>query len=320
MITFLKHVGRYTHSKLRNKKFDEVQVLYEKAKKSIQDFVPIGSAEDERLIEKMNKKAAGEDTSKKEKVLEEPDSTKMEVKQEEVEESTRKRPGTILKMKARKKARKQTHVDSDASKKKTGSPRMKRMSNRKKTDSDLEEEEYLKTFLKIVPDEEGIRASTTGSLDLMEALDGLKPFFEMVTRVHILIMEDDTGIHMLAERKYPLTKKTLEKMMSLKLVAESASDSAYDLLRYIQKQIDESGSYDGTLAIPEQMATGKQTSNLFIAVSTASTSVSIGSKVSTISISLDLSRLATTLNRLERSIQIGINSEDPLEQLVEPIL
>ncbi|GJU05017.1 reverse transcriptase domain-containing protein [Tanacetum coccineum] len=43
------------------------------------------------------------------------------------------------------------------------------------------------------------------------------------------------------------------------------------------------------LAIPEQTATGKEISNPFMAVS------------------LDLSRLATTLNRLERSIQIGIN-------------
>ncbi|GKC86575.1 hypothetical protein Tco_1147224 [Tanacetum coccineum] len=60
MITFLKYVGRYTHSRLRNKKFKEFQVLYEKAKKSIQDFIPIGSPEDERLIEKINKKAAGE--------------------------------------------------------------------------------------------------------------------------------------------------------------------------------------------------------------------------------------------------------------------
>ncbi|GJY27730.1 hypothetical protein Tco_0403497, partial [Tanacetum coccineum] len=58
-------------------------------------------------------------------------------------------------MKARKKARKQTHADSDASKKKK-SPRMKRMSKRKKTDSDLKEEEHLHNFLKIVPDEEGI--------------------------------------------------------------------------------------------------------------------------------------------------------------------
>ncbi|GJV79290.1 putative ribonuclease H-like domain-containing protein [Tanacetum coccineum] len=151
----------------------------------------------------------------------------------------------------------------------------------------------------------------------------------------------------MAERKYPLTKK-LEKMMSLKLVAKSASNSAYDLLRFIQKQIDDSGSYDGTLVISEKTATGKETSNPFMAgslpkttrltyssssksklknsyvfgyilqvikklklkkheVSTASTSVSTGSRVSTVSISLDLSRLATTLNRLERSIQIGVN-------------
>ncbi|GJY76740.1 hypothetical protein Tco_0481856 [Tanacetum coccineum] len=311
--------------------------LAEQRAKSIQDFVPIGSAEDERLIEKMNKQAAGEDTSKKEKVLEEPDSTKMEVKQEEVEVGTRKRPGIILKMKARKKARIQTHVDSDASKKKTGSPRMKRMSNRKKTNSDLEEEEYLKTFLKIVPDEEGIvdyevlekrfpiinweskfyhydRHGAEGIYYRIFRSDGssrwIKTFSEMVTRfdrldlvelynlvmqrfetttpegvdlvlwgdlrtmfdanaedelwqnqerwnlkswdfyencgVHTLILEDGTEIHMLAERKYPLTKETLEKMMSLKLVAESASDGAYNLLRSIQKQIDESGSYDGS--------------------------------------------------------------------------
>ncbi|GJS44227.1 hypothetical protein Tco_0569270, partial [Tanacetum coccineum] len=64
--------------------------------------------------------------------------------------------------------------------------------------------------------------------------------------VHTLILEDGTEIYMLAERKYPLTKETLEKMMSLKLVAESASNGAYNLLRSIQKHIDESGSYDGS--------------------------------------------------------------------------
>ncbi|GJY10744.1 hypothetical protein Tco_0378929 [Tanacetum coccineum] len=340
MITFLKHVGRYTHNKLRNKKFDEVKVLYEKAKKSVQDFIPIGSTKDERLIEKMNTKEAGEDTSKKEKVLEEPDSTKMEVKQEEVEESTRKRPGTILKMTARKKARKQTHVDGDASKKRKGSLRMKRMSKRKKTDSDLEEEEHLKNFLKIVPDEEGIGINyrifrSDGSsrwiktfsetvtrfdrIDLMELYNLVMQRFETTTLegvdlvlwgdlrtvfdtntedelwhnqerwnlknwdfyencgVHTLILEYGTEMNMLAERKYPLTKETLEKMMSLKLVAESASDGAYNLLRSIQKQIDESGSYDGIcqklygsqltmlhskeLASPKQTALGKDFSN-----------------------------------------------------------
>ncbi|GKE48805.1 hypothetical protein Tco_1480063, partial [Tanacetum coccineum] len=51
-------------------------------------------------------------------------------------------------------------------------------------------------------------------------------------------------IHMITERIYPLIKETLERMMSLKLIAESASDSAYDVLRFIQKQVDEAGSHD----------------------------------------------------------------------------
>ncbi|GKC62845.1 hypothetical protein Tco_1095443 [Tanacetum coccineum] len=83
---------------------------------------------------KDSKKAAGEDTSKKEEVLKEPDSTKIEsMNKEDAGER-----------------------DSDVSKKRKGGPRMKRMSKRKKTESDLEEEEDLKTFLKIIPDKEGM--------------------------------------------------------------------------------------------------------------------------------------------------------------------
>ncbi|GKC13869.1 hypothetical protein Tco_1010651, partial [Tanacetum coccineum] len=63
--------------------------------------------------------------------------------------------------------------------------------------------------------------------------------------VHTLILEDGTEIHMLAERKYPLTKETLERMLSLRLVAGTASEDAYTLLRFIQKQIDKHGSHNG---------------------------------------------------------------------------
>ncbi|GKD48459.1 hypothetical protein Tco_1277435 [Tanacetum coccineum] len=73
----------------------------------------------------------------------------------------------------------------------------------------------------------------------------LRTIFYENCGVYTLTLEDGTEIHMLAERKYPLTKDTLERMMSLKLIAESTSDSAYDLLRFIQKQIDETGSHDG---------------------------------------------------------------------------
>nr|GEX06001.1 hypothetical protein [Tanacetum cinerariifolium] len=46
------------------------------------------------------------------------------------------------------------------------------------------------------------------------------------------------------ERRYPLTIRTLERMMSLRLIAESANDAAYDLLRFIQMQTDKSEGHD----------------------------------------------------------------------------
>ncbi|GJZ06784.1 putative ribonuclease H-like domain-containing protein [Tanacetum coccineum] len=92
MMTYLRHVGGYKHAQLHRKNFEEIQVLYERQKKFVQDFVPIGSAEDKRRIEEMSKKATGKDTSKKQKVLKEPDGTKVEVKQDGAEESTRKTP------------------------------------------------------------------------------------------------------------------------------------------------------------------------------------------------------------------------------------
>nr|GEU56385.1 hypothetical protein [Tanacetum cinerariifolium] len=196
-----------------------------KEQELIADFVPIGSEKDERMIRDMNKKAKEESSDKG------VDTTK---------------------------------------KRKTGS-RMKRMSKRQKTDVDLEEEEKLKTFMKIDRDKEGIidyevldkrfpfikweskfyhydRLGAEGIYYRIFKCNGssrwINTFYEMVTRVHILILEDGTEIHMLAERRYPLTTRTLKRMLSLRLFAESTSNAAYDLLRFIQKQIHESGGHD----------------------------------------------------------------------------
>ncbi|GJT15554.1 hypothetical protein Tco_0874260 [Tanacetum coccineum] len=48
MMTYLKHVGGKKHSDLKTKSFDEIQVLYEKIKRSDDSFIAIGSAEDEK--------------------------------------------------------------------------------------------------------------------------------------------------------------------------------------------------------------------------------------------------------------------------------
>nr|GEY40845.1 hypothetical protein [Tanacetum cinerariifolium] len=179
-----------------------------------------------------------DDAVDKEKVLEEPDNTKVKVKQERDEESIRKRPWRRLKMKATKK------------------------SKRKKTNFNLKEEEHIKTFLQIVPDEEGEvdYEVLDKRIPIINYSRWIKTFSEVVTRfdrmdleelynlviVHTLTFEDGTEIYMLAERRYPLTKETLERMLALRLIAESENEAVFYLLRFIQKQIDESGSHDGS--------------------------------------------------------------------------
>ncbi|GJW46704.1 hypothetical protein Tco_0078350 [Tanacetum coccineum] len=155
-----------------------VAALYIKEQERDADFVPIGSERDEKMIDKMNKKVVGMD---EEEIPEETESTKAEVKQEECEENIRKRSGRRLKMKATKK------------------------SKRQKTDSDLEEEEQLRAYLKIVLDEEeeidyevlGMRVfRANGSLRY------IKTFTEMVSRFDRL---DFIELHSLVMQRFSTT-------------------------------------------------------------------------------------------------------------------
>ncbi|GKB50170.1 hypothetical protein Tco_0900923 [Tanacetum coccineum] len=85
MMTYLKHVGNFKHSELKSKKFEDIQVMYEKIKRSDEDFIAIGSVEDDRLIKRMNKK----DSSKGEEIKQE---SKEEVKEEDKGEGIQETP------------------------------------------------------------------------------------------------------------------------------------------------------------------------------------------------------------------------------------
>ncbi|GKF93242.1 hypothetical protein Tco_0279961, partial [Tanacetum coccineum] len=65
----------FKHADLIRKKFEEIQTLYERQKKFDQSFIPINSARDEKMIDKLNKKAAGMD---KVEVPKEHESNKVE--------------------------------------------------------------------------------------------------------------------------------------------------------------------------------------------------------------------------------------------------
>ncbi|GJS38698.1 copia protein [Tanacetum coccineum] len=193
------------------------KAIYIKEQERDTDFMPIGFERDEKMIDKMNKKTAGMD---EEEVPEGPERTKVEVKQEGREENIMKRLASL------------------------------------KIVPDEEEEinyEVLGTRYLIVnresafyhTDRYGVPHDYYRVFRANGSLRYIKTFTEMVSRfdrldfielhIHILALEDGTEIHMLAERRYPLIRETLERMMELRLTAKSEGEAIFDLLRFIQK-------------------------------------------------------------------------------------
>ncbi|GJZ13596.1 hypothetical protein Tco_0548826 [Tanacetum coccineum] len=301
MMTYLKNMGGYKHYQLKTKTFKEIQGMYERQKRSINDFKPMDL--DDAV--KDSEKTSSEDTSKKKKVLEEPDSTKVKAKEEGHKESGRKRSGRRLKMKETKK------------------------SKRQKTDSDLEDEEQLRTFIngtecifyKIFRSDgssrwiktffemvtlfdrmnleelytlvmkrfetttpEGVDLVLWGALKTMfeaNADDDLwKNQEEWILKswnlydncgVHILMLENGIEFYMLAERKYPLTKETLERMLALRLIAEMKVkllliylDLFKRKLMSLETMMGKRRIFNKELASPKKMTLGKDVSNPLI--------------------------------------------------------
>ncbi|GKC67291.1 hypothetical protein Tco_1099889, partial [Tanacetum coccineum] len=112
MMTYLKHIGNKQHSDLKNKTFEEIQVLYDKIKRYNDKFLDVGSTEDERKIKEMNDKAKDprQKRLKKRVVKETPkekDTAKVLAEHEVTEQGTKKRKSGHIKMIARKRPRQQ---------------------------------------------------------------------------------------------------------------------------------------------------------------------------------------------------------------------
>ncbi|GKE19513.1 hypothetical protein Tco_1427090 [Tanacetum coccineum] len=247
MMTYLKHVGGKNHSNLKNKIFEEIQVLYEKVKSFDENFVAIGSAEYERIIRELNKKAAG--TKKA-------DNIKEEIKEEA---GTKKRKlGTRKKMKSRK--RRFRHGTSKDEKENdelklclTIAP-----DEDKEVDYEILDRMYLiiewKTkYLGIKPQFDETKGLEESNLNVVIRSNGQRRYFSTLIRVLSIFDREDLNavyklvmyiyqneiIHMLVEKKYHLKRKVLLQMLELKLESKEGSTMALKLIRFVKKLIVE---------------------------------------------------------------------------------
>ncbi|GJV99273.1 hypothetical protein Tco_1554525 [Tanacetum coccineum] len=309
MMTYLKHVGGKKHSDLKTKTFEEIQVLYERLNRQDQNFVAIGFAKDEIHIKEMNDESKDPEKKRlKKRVVNEEDTTKVPAEQEVTEQGTKKRKSGHVKMIARKRPRPQPDDDSDDEHRKC----LRIITFDSTIDSEImETKSFIARLHKVSSPDRNylvvyrVNGHFRAFNYLMEG--DLKIMMESSTEendqgnfwnnqqeweivrwrlyeacgVCILELKDGTIIYMLVERRYPLSKELLQRMLDLGLEVEEESTAALQLQTDFGK--DKSNPlivdsllktirlsihlvvYNEELAIPKQTTTGKGIPNLLMA-------------------------------------------------------
>ncbi|GJU32308.1 hypothetical protein Tco_1175897 [Tanacetum coccineum] len=221
-----------------------------------------------KKIKKRLKKKVAKETPKKE------DTSKVPAEVDVTEKGIKERKGGHIKMLARKRNRPQSDVDSDDEHKKC----LKIVTFEGTMDSEIMERKSVIARLNKVSSPDGdylVIYRANGNFrafncllevlhifdrqDLFHLYDlvmeqyseitlegielilwgDLKIMMESSTEENDQKLEDGTVIHMLVERRYPLSKDLLQRMLDLGLEVERESTAALDLIRFIKQQIDE---------------------------------------------------------------------------------
>ncbi|GJZ20571.1 hypothetical protein Tco_0557161 [Tanacetum coccineum] len=292
MITYLKNTGKFNHNQLKGKSYEELQRLYEREQKWINDFVPIDSEKEEKKsveIESVGKKgkrikrvadlALKHKSSKKQKMMQEQESAKSdedaaadyEHEKEELrmwltvvldEEETMdleilsaKYP--IVDWESHNLGNvdmEDLHVYKIIRADRNTSYHKSLFSMLRKFDrQDLVDLHRLvmKRFKDNTP--EGYNLLLWGDLKVMfepNAEDEIwsnQQDWTLISwklyenyGVYTLLMDGTlTCFNMLVEKRYPLIKEMMEKMLNWKLEAETESTMAFELPKFIKSQLED---------------------------------------------------------------------------------
>ncbi|GKC77419.1 hypothetical protein Tco_1128193 [Tanacetum coccineum] len=213
MMTYLKNMGGYKYSQLKGKTYEEIHESYEKQKKRIQDFIPMDS-----------EKEVMKDSEKKK------DSISKSAKGSRKKSLARKRAGEKQKEESAKRQKTEATTEEQES-----------AENDEEEAADYEQEkEELRMWMTIVTDEE----ETVDPEILSTKADGNTSYHKSLSRMlRKFDRQDLIDLHRLVmtrfedkapkEKRYPLIKEMLQKMLNWKLEAEAESTMAFELLKFI---------------------------------------------------------------------------------------
>ncbi|GJR67941.1 hypothetical protein Tco_0014006 [Tanacetum coccineum] len=274
MMTYLKHVGNKKHSDMKTKTFEEIQVLYEKVKRFDEIFTTIGSTEDERKIKEMNKKAKDPEQKRLKKRVVEETPKKDNTAKPDVDSDDEHRKclrvvaldstidSEVMETKSViARLNKVSSLDGDYLVIYRANGNFRAFNYLLEVLHIVDRQDLfhlydlvMKQYSKIIL--EGIEFILWGDLKIMmessiEENDqsdfwNNQQNWEIVRwrlyeacGVYILELKDGIVIHMLVERRYPLSKDLLQRMLDLGLEVEEESTAALHLVKFIKQQLNE---------------------------------------------------------------------------------
>ncbi|GJZ25876.1 putative ribonuclease H-like domain-containing protein [Tanacetum coccineum] len=237
MCTYLRNMANYKHSQLKNKSFKEIQMLFDNTMKWIDSFVPMDS-ERQKLeddAEKAELKACLEIVPKDDEAV-------------NVESLATKYP--IVDWKTHILAEDKMYYENIRA---DGSTKYYKIFSAILDDFDRQ---YVLDLYRLVKERfetaspEGYDRLLWGDLiTLFEPSEEDKIWkaqqdYTLISwrlfdscGVHLLLMDTGIAIHMLVERKYPLTQEMLSRMLNRRLEVDHESEMAFELLRFTRSQL-----------------------------------------------------------------------------------
>ncbi|GJZ01952.1 hypothetical protein Tco_0519913 [Tanacetum coccineum] len=266
MITYLKHMGKYTHNQLKSKSFEEIQKLYKKEQQWINDFVPM--SDDSGKKDDSSSKQA-ESSKKRPRAEHDEESVKKQKLQDDAEKEELRAcldivQGDDIAIDVESLATKypivdwKTHILTENMMyyqiiRADGSSKNYKIFSEMLDDFDRQDVMDLHRLVK-----ERYDTTSPEGYDLLLWGD-LKTLFEPCEEdevwrnqqgynliswrlfdscgVHVLLMDNGIAIHMMIEKKYPLTQEMLSRMLNRRLEVDHESEMAFELLRFTRSQL-----------------------------------------------------------------------------------